>query len=63
VDFLGYAGMAPLILAHFQVRKNSMEEIVGEPSAGLDIEDMAVFQKTTKGNRPTKILGGCGEMP
>lgn len=43
------------IRKHPKVRKNSMEEIVGEPSAGLDIEDMAVFQKTTKGNRPTKI--------
>ena len=39
-----------------------MEDIVGEPSTGLDIEDMAVFQKTTKGNRPTKILGGEGML-
>lgn len=26
------------------------------PGPGLDIEDMAAFQKTTKGNRPKKPL-------
>ncbi|CAJ1334527.1 unnamed protein product, partial [Effrenium voratum] len=37
-----------------KVRKSSMEDIAAEAKS-LDIEDMAAFQKTTKGNRPKKI--------
>ncbi|CAK8985174.1 unnamed protein product [Durusdinium trenchii] len=43
------------IRKHPKVRKSStMGEGDGEPKS-LDMEDMAIFQKTTKGNRPQKI--------
>eukprot|EP00913_Durusdinium_trenchii_P011508 g10805.t1 len=44
------------IRKHPKARKSStMGEGDGEPKS-LDMEDMAIFQKTTKGNRPQKIL-------